>query len=131
MSASPAASTTALPLDDPPGRMAQLVRVVHGKRLAGMASAWEKHRSSQTVLPTIVPPASRMRVITVASIGTYPSSTRDPFAIGTPATQMLSFAATRLPASLPEGAPLMSVLTAQALKRFSSAGGLDRRTRHI
>jgi hypothetical protein len=46
--------------------------------------------------------------------------------MGTPATQTLSFIATVLPASLPPGAPLMVVLTYQALYLFSSPSGRSR-----
>src|SRR5205823_1329359 len=123
MSASPTASTTALPLEEPPAEWVGLWGLSTGIGLL----VWlppEKQRSSHTVLPTIVPPASRMRVTTVASIsGTYPSSTREPFIIGTPATQMLSLIATRLPARLPRGAPTISVLKVQALYGFSAACG--------
>jgi len=64
----------------------------------------------------MVPPASRIRVTTVASMsGTYPRKVEAPFIIGTPARQMLSFSATVLPASFPEGAPFTVVLTYQAL----------------
>src|SRR5438874_1665003 len=63
---------------------------------------------SHTAFPTISPPASRMRVTMVASnSGTYPSSTEDPFIIGTPATQTLSLIAIRFPAREPLAAPLM------------------------
>jgi hypothetical protein len=49
-----------------------------------------------------------MRVTMVASnSGTYPSSTEEPFIIGTPATQTLSLIAMRLPAKIPVEAPLM------------------------
>ena len=52
---------------------------------------------------------------TVASMsGIVPSSTNEPFAIGTPATQTLSLIATRLPLSLPSEAPSIVVLTYQA-----------------
>ena len=72
----------------------------------------------------MVPPASRMRVTTVASTsGTYPSSVEAPlFIIGTPATQMLSLMATALPFSGPSAAPLIALLTYQAPCGFSSAG---------
>jgi hypothetical protein len=84
----------------------------------------EKHRLSQTALPRIVPPASRIRVTMVASMsGTYPSSTLVPFIMGTPATHTLSFMATVLPDRGPDGAPLISVRQYQAPKGLSSGCG--------
>jgi len=47
----------------------------------------------------------------------------DPFIIGTPARQTLSFTATVLPASGPDSAPFTVVLTYQALYLFSSGSG--------
>ena len=49
--------------------------------------------------------------------------TEAPFIIGTPATQILSLMAIRLPASLPRLAPLIAVLTYQAPCGFSSGPG--------
>ena len=49
--------------------------------------------------------------------------TREPFIIGTPATQMQSLTATVLPASTPLPLPLMSVFQYQALYLFSSGLG--------
>src|SRR5436309_893800 len=84
----------------------------------------ERQKYSQCVLPTISPPSSRIRVTTVASnSGMYPSSVEAPFIIGTPATMTLSLMATRLPFSLPLGAPLMDVLRYHAFCRFSSGPG--------
>src|SRR5580704_4699628 len=84
----------------------------------------EKQKYSQTDLPTIVPPESRMRVATVASTsGTYPSSVDAPFIIGTPARQILSLSTTFLPLSFPETAPLTVVLMYQAPCAFSSPDG--------
>jgi len=84
----------------------------------------EKHRCSHTAFPAISPPASRIRVTTVASTsGTNPSSTFEPFIMGIPATHTLSLIATRLPASVPEGAPLIEHFQYHALSRFSLAGG--------
>src|SRR3954467_12442260 len=84
----------------------------------------EKQKYSQWVLPTMVPPASRIRVTMVASrSGVYPSSVEEPFIIGTPARQTVSLSAIVLPASLPVGAPLMVVLTYHALYLFSSPSG--------
>ncbi len=92
ISASTVATTTALPLDDPPTEWVGL----RGLRTGSGLLRCEKQRSSQAVLPRIVPPACIIRVTTVASSSrTYPSSTCDPFLIGIPATQMLSLIATR------------------------------------
>src|ERR671934_2468544 len=91
MSTSPAATSAALPLDEPP-----VVRDgSYGLRTGPVSLVWlppEKHRLSHTALPRIVAPASSSRSTTVASAsGTYPSSVDVPFIIATPATQMLSF----------------------------------------
>src|SRR5579863_6641107 len=123
MSTAPAATNAPLPLDEPP-----VVRSLScGLRTGPLSAVWlppEKQRLSQTALPRIVPPASRMRVTTVASIfGTKPSSNRVPFIIGTLATQTLSLIAKVLPASSPLGAPLISQRQYQALCTFSSAVG--------
>src|SRR6185312_847314 len=84
----------------------------------------EKQKYSQTALPTIVPPASKMRVTAVASTsGTYPCSVEAPFIIGTPARHTLSFRTTFFPLSLPEGAPATVVLMYQAACVFSSPSG--------
>src|SRR3984893_13777626 len=92
-----------------------------------LALVWlppEKQKYSHTVLPAIVPPASRMRVTTVASTsGTYPSIVEAPFIIGTPARQILSLMAIFLPRSLPAAAPAILLLTYQAACRFSSGAG--------
>ena len=99
----------------------------HTNATGPVALVWlppEKQKYSQCVLPIMVPPASRMRVTMVASVvGTYPSSVEAPFIIGTPARLTLSFSAMVLPASLPLDAPLIVVLTYQALCLFSSPSG--------
>ena len=122
-SAYPAATSAALPLDDPP---ADFVRS-HGLRTGPLREVWlppEKHRSSHTALPTIVAPASSTRVTTVASRrGTNPSTVADPFIIGSPATSMLSLIATRRPASGPSPAVLISDVTYQALSSLSASAG--------
>src|ERR1700677_561758 len=123
MSASPVATTTPLPEDDPPDEYP----ILWGLWTGPVALVWlppEKQKYSQCVLPIMVPPASRMRVTMVASVGgTYPSSVEAPFIIGTPARLTLSFSAIVLPASLPLDAPLIVVLTYQALCLFSSPSG--------
>ena len=104
MSTAPAATSAALPLDDPP---ADRVRS-HGLRTGPVRDVWlppEKHRSSHTALPAIVAPAARSRVTIVASrVGTNPSRVSEPFIIGTPATIVLSLIATVRPASGPSPA---------------------------
>src|SRR5215475_11541894 len=108
MSASPVTSTTALPEDEPPAEYPILCGLWTGPA----AQVWlppEKQKYSQCTLPTMVAPASSMRVTIVASVsGIYPSRVDAPFIIGTPARLILSFRATLLPASLPPGAPLIS-----------------------
>src|SRR4029079_14794030 len=62
-------------------------------------------KSSMLSLPAITPPASRMRSTTTASaLGTYAAS-REPFVVGTPATETLSLTPTVRPRSGPSGAP--------------------------
>ena len=65
-SARPAATSAALPLEDPPAVRDRS----HGLCTGPVRDVWlppEKHRSSQTALPAIVAPASSSRVTTVAS----------------------------------------------------------------
>ena len=123
MSASPRATTTALPEEEPPAEYP----ILWGLCTAPVALVWlppERQKYSQCVFPAISPPASRMRITMVASkSGTYPSSVAAPFIMGTPATMTLSLMATRLPLSLPAGAPLIDVFRYQALRGFSSAFG--------
>src|SRR6266516_5635958 len=107
ISHSPATTSAALPLDEPPAERVGSCGLSTGP----VSDVWlppEKQRCSHTAFPTISPPASRIRVTMVASnSGTYPSSTEEPFIIGTPATQTLSLIAIRLPARGPLAAPLM------------------------
>src|SRR5690348_8508792 len=123
MSACPAATSAALPLEDPP---ADLLRS-QGLCTGPVHDVWlppEKHRSSHTALPVIVAPASSSRVTTVASHrGMNPSTVADPFIMGRPATSMLSLIATVRPASGPSAAVLSSVVTYQAPSSFSAASG--------
>ena len=90
----------------------------HGLRTGPLAEVKlepEQHRSSQTVLPAIVAPAASSRSTTVASrLGTKPSTARDPFIIGIPATAMLSLIATALPESGPWAPEVISAVTYQA-----------------
>ena len=63
---SPAATTAALPDDEPPAEYPMRCGLCTGP----VALVWlppEKQKYSHTVLPTIVPPASRIRAATVAS----------------------------------------------------------------
>src|SRR4029453_18699407 len=101
ISTSPAPMSAPHPDDEPPAEKPCLYGLCTGP----IAEVWlppERQKYSQCDLPTIVPPASRMRVTTVASTsGTYPSSVDAPFIIGTPARHTLSLSTTRLPASGP------------------------------
>src|SRR5580704_5553524 len=123
MSTSPSATRTALPDDEPPAEYPFLRGLCTGP----VALVWlppERQKASQCALPTMVPPASRMRSTTVASIsGMQPSSVADPFIIGTPASMMLSLRTTVLPLSFPDGAPCTVDFTYQALCAFSSPVG--------
>src|SRR5438309_10878071 len=107
MSQSPAATSAALPLEEPPAERFGSC----GFSTGPVSEVWlppEKQRCSHTDLPMISPPASKMRVTMVASnSGTYPSSTEEPFIIGTPATQTLSLMAMRFPDRMPLDAPLI------------------------
>src|SRR6266849_9669756 len=120
---SPAATSAALPPDEPPALCAGLC----GLRITPLAQVWlapEKQRSSQAALPAMVPPAARIRVTTVASSsGTYPSSSTEPFIIGTPETQILSLIATCLPLSSPSAPVWIFVFQYQAPYGFSDAVG--------
>src|SRR5260370_29950797 len=120
---SPAATSAALPPEEPPALCAGLC----GLRITPLAQVWlapEKHKSSHAAFPAIVPPASRMRVPTVASSsGTYPSSSAEPFIIGTPATQILSLIATFLALKSPSLPVLIFVFQYQAPYGFSDAEG--------
>src|SRR5271156_5119199 len=120
MSHSPATTSAALPLEEPPAeRLASC-----GFRTGPVSDMPEKHNGSQTALPAISPPASRIRVTTVASTsGTYPSITLLPIIIGIPATQTLSLTAIFFPTSPPDGAPFTEDFQYQAFSRFSAADG--------
>src|ERR1700677_2947921 len=66
ISTSPAATKTALPEEEPPAEKPRLC----GLCTAPVALVWlppERQKHSQWAFPTISPPASRMRVTTVAS----------------------------------------------------------------
>ena len=123
ISHSRATTSAALPLEEPPAERFGSC----GFSTGPVSEVWlppEKQRCSQTALPTISPPASRIRVTIVASTsGTYPSRTAEPFIIGIPATHTLSLIAIFLPASSPEGVPLIEHFQYHALSRFSDAGG--------
>ena len=122
-STAPAATSAALPLDEPP---AERVRS-HGLRTGPVREVWlppEKHRSSHTAFPVIVAPAASKRVTTVASrVGTKPSTVSEPFIIGTPATMMLSLMATVRPANGPSVASWISVVTYHAPSGLSASVG--------
>ena len=84
----------------------------------------ETQKYSHAALPVISAPASSTRVTTVASkSGTKPSRTEAPLASGTSATKITSLMATVRPESGPEAAPLIDVLTYQALSGLSSGFG--------
>ena len=123
MSTARAATRAALPLDEPPEER----EGSRGLRTGPVAELWPappKENPSVTALPAMIPPASRIRVTTVASTsGTNPSITAVPAPIGTPATQMVSLSATRFPSSSPVSLPRMSVMTYQAPNGFSEGSG--------
>src|SRR5215472_12598419 len=98
MSARPAATSAALPLDEPP---ADLVRS-QGLRTGPVLDVWlppEKHRSSHTALPVIVAPASSRRVTTGAPGGGPPPRTvAPPSTTAPPPPAILPWIATGRPA---------------------------------
>src|SRR3954453_15498524 len=122
-SASPEATSAALPLELPPA----VREGSQGLRTGPEHEVWlppEKQRSSQAALPVIVAPAASSRLTTVASrLGTKPSRVCEPFIIGTPATAVLSLTATVRPASGPSSAPRISVVTYQAPSGLSASAG--------
>src|SRR5207245_9766469 len=89
----PARPSAPLPLAEPPAERFGSC----GFSTGPASEVWlppEKQRCSHTALPTISPPASRIRVTSVASTsGTYPSRTAEPFIIGIPDTHTLSLIA--------------------------------------
>src|SRR5258708_32756544 len=100
MRASPVATTTAVPDDEPAAEYPILCGLCTGPA----AHVWlppEKQKYSQWTLPTMVPPASSMRVTMVASwSGVYPTSVEAPFICCTHARPKLSYNATFFTASL-------------------------------
>src|SRR5687768_11413430 len=123
MSASPAATRTAEPEEEPPAEKSGLCGLRTGKGQLVLLLP-DEHKYSHTALPTISPPASRIRVTTVASAsGTKPCRKAAPTVIGTPARHMLSLRTTFLPDRGPPGLPFMLTLRAQALYLFSGPSG--------
>ena len=122
-STSPVATSTALPPEEPPEER----EGSHGLRTGPVAGVWlppEKQRSSQTLLPAISPPASRMRRTTVASLrGTNPSRVAEPFIMATPATSVLSLMATRRPARGPSSRSRTEHRRYQAPSGLSAGSG--------
>src|ERR1700754_75959 len=122
-STAPDATSAALPLEDPPEDRVGSQGLRTGP-VREVCEPPEKQRSSHTDLPAIVAPAASIRETIVASRrGTKPSTVAEPFIIGTPATAVLSFTATRRPASGPSPLPVTSQVTYQAPNGFSAASG--------
>src|SRR5215468_10812578 len=98
-SASPIATATADPLDDPPGRR------LASRGLTGVPAQWftplgDQHSSVSPVLPTIRAPAWRADATTAASLAAgsaISATTGHPTVVGTPATSMQSFTPSRGP----------------------------------
>src|SRR6516164_3844641 len=103
-SASPIATATAEPLEDPPGSR----RGSFG--FTGVPAQWftpfgDQPSSVRLVLPTMRAPASRADATTAASLwagSAISATTGQPAVVGNPATSMQSFTASRGPA--PSGA---------------------------
>src|SRR6185437_1225982 len=97
----PAATEAADPPDDPPGTRERRMGLSTGP-YALFSFELPIANSSQFVLPTSTAPASRSRVITVASYGlTYPSRMREPHVVCRCVVAMLSFATNGIPARTP------------------------------
>src|SRR6476620_11198373 len=97
----PAATDAAEPPDEPPGTRVRSTGLSTGPH-ALYSLELPIANSSQFVLPTSTAPASRSRVMTVASYGlTYPSRIREPHVVCRCVVAMLSFATNGTPASAP------------------------------
>src|SRR3984957_8769037 len=104
--ASYAATAAAEPPDEPPG-----IRVrSHGLRLGPKAEFSVEEpmaNSSKLVLPMMIAPACRSRLVTVDSYGgCQPARMREPQVVGMPTVVKRSLTATGTPASGPSGAPV-------------------------
>src|SRR5580693_6866205 len=98
-SASPVATATADPLEDPPGA-SEASSGFTGVPNQGLIPVTPSASSCRLVRPTTCPPAARSPARQAASLiaGTAASaSTRDPAVVGTPAISIRSFTATRWP----------------------------------
>ena len=108
-SASPVATATADPLDDPPGSR------LGSRGLTGVPAQWliplaDQHSSVRPALPTIRAPPSRADATTAASVSArsaISATTGHPAVVGSPATSMQSLTASRGPASSPPASPGM------------------------
>src|SRR6516162_5198050 len=99
-SASPAATATAEPLDDPPGSRPGSAGFT-GVPDQGFTPLADQHSSVRLVLPTIRAPARRAAATTVASLAAglaCSATTWQPAVVGRPATSMQSLTASRGPA---------------------------------
>ena len=99
VSASPAATATAEPLDEPPGRRCGSAGFT-GIPDQAFVPAADQHSSDRLVLPTICAPDRRAAATTAASwaAGRARSAiTGQPTVVGSPATSMQSLTASRTP----------------------------------
>src|SRR5580693_114794 len=110
-SASPVATATADPDDDPPGSR-------RGSRgFVGVPDQWftplaDQHSSVSPVLPTIRAPAWRAAATTVASLiagSAISATTGQPTVVGSPATSMQSFTASLGPLPPPSTSRITQV----------------------
>src|SRR5271165_5511858 len=113
ISASPRATATADPLDDPPGTR-------RGSRgLTGVPDHWliplaDQHSSLSEVFPTIRAPAARAVATTVASTcagSAISATTGQPAVVGSPSTSMQSLTASRGPPPSPAASRAIQTLT--------------------
>src|ERR1700761_1331062 len=108
-SASPMATATADPLDDPPGTR------LGSRGLTGVPAQWltplaDQHSSVRPVLPTMRAPLIRADATAAASVSArsaISATTGHPAVVGSPATSMQSLTASRGPAALPSASPGM------------------------
>ena len=109
--ASPSATETAAPDDEPPGMRATTASAgLRGVPWCGLMPTPEKANSVMLVLPTIAAPASRSRATAAASCtaGGAPRRSTEPASVVRPATSYRSFTDTGSPASGGSGSPRAS-----------------------
>src|SRR5712691_349141 len=113
MYASPLATATAEPLEDPPGRR-RGSRGFTGVPLHWLMPLADQHSAVSDVLPMIRAPAARAVATTGASAwagSAISATTGQPAVVGVPSTSMQSFTASRGPSPSLAGSRVTQVLT--------------------